>query len=88
MEAAKAQNWAVEPQEKKYSGIITPCVCMYYKFWLILAIIWLTEHLQSPFLLSAVPPYTGPCLHIESVLYRYIVYVVPLCLENVSNVKY
>jgi hypothetical protein len=29
----------------------------------------------------ATPPYTGQCLHIGSVLFGYIVYVMPLCYK-------
>jgi hypothetical protein len=55
---------------------------MYYVFWPMAAIIMCAELLQSYFLLFAVPPYTGQCLHIGSVLYRYIVYVMFLCYEQ------
>jgi hypothetical protein len=54
---------------------------MYYRFRLIVAIIRYTEPLQSPVLLSAIPSYTGHCLHIGSALYKYVVYVMPLCYE-------
>jgi hypothetical protein len=57
------------------SDINTPCVCMYYMFRPIAAIIRYTEPLQSSFLLSAIPPCTGQCLHIGSALYWHIVSV-------------
>jgi hypothetical protein len=37
-----------------------------------------TGLLQSSFLLSAVPPYIGQCLYIESALYSNIVCIMPL----------
>jgi hypothetical protein len=64
-----------------YPGINTPCVCMYYMFRPIADIIRYIELFQSPIFLSAVPPYTGQCLHIMSALYRYVVYVMPLCCK-------
>jgi hypothetical protein len=33
------------------------------------------HQVQSPFLLSAVPPYTGQCLHIGKALYSYMLFV-------------
>jgi hypothetical protein len=54
---------------------------MSYMFRPTAAIIRYTELLQSPFLLSALPPYTGQCLHNGSALYRYVVYVMPLCYK-------
>jgi hypothetical protein len=60
---------------------------MYYMFQPIVAIIRYTELLQSPFLLSTIPAYIGPCLHIGSAFYRYIVYLMPL-RYSVFNIKY
>jgi hypothetical protein len=54
---------------------------MYYIFRPIVAIIRYTKPLQSLFFLFAIPPYTDQCLQIGSVLYRYIVYVMPLCYK-------
>jgi hypothetical protein len=51
------------------------------------AIIGYTEPLQSPFLLSAMPPYTGQCLHTGSVLYRCTVFVMPLYYEIYKILK-
>jgi hypothetical protein len=51
---------------------------MYYMFQPIVAIIRYTKLLESPFLLSPIPNYTGPCLHTGSAFYRYVVYVMPL----------
>jgi hypothetical protein len=62
---------------RQNSGINTPHVCMYYMFHPIVGIIRYVELSQSPFLLSAMLPHTGQCLHIGSVLYRYVVYVMP-----------
>jgi hypothetical protein len=59
-------------------GIDTPSVCVHHMFRPIAAIIRYTEPLQSPFLLSDIVPYTGQCLHTGCILYRYVVYVVPL----------
>jgi hypothetical protein len=42
---------------------------MYCMFWSIAAIIRYIELLQSLFFLSAMPPYTGQCLHFWSALY-------------------
>jgi hypothetical protein len=76
------------------SGIDTPCICTYHKFRPTEAIIRYIELLQSPFLLSALPPCTDQCLHIGSAFYRYVVYVMPLCykmhyiLECLKILKY
>jgi hypothetical protein len=45
--------------------------------------------LQSPFLLSAIPPYTGQCLYTGSASYRYeyVVYVMPLCYKMYQLLK-
>jgi hypothetical protein len=50
-------------------------------FQAVVAIIKYKEPLQPLFLLSAVPPHTAQCLHIASVLYRYIAYVMSLSYE-------
>jgi hypothetical protein len=52
-----------------------------YMFRPIVAIIRYTEILLLPFFLSAVPLYTSQCLNIGSALYRYVVYVMPLCYK-------
>jgi hypothetical protein len=57
-------------------GINTPCFCVYCMFQPIAAIIRYIELLQSPFLLSAIPPYTGQRSRIGSALRRYVVYVI------------
>jgi hypothetical protein len=36
---------------------------------------------HSPLFMSAVPPYTGQCLHTGSVLFMYVVFVLPLCYK-------
>jgi hypothetical protein len=41
------------------------------------------------FLPSAIPPYTGQCLHIGSALCRYVVlYVLPLCYKVYSILEF
>jgi hypothetical protein len=55
---------------RRYPGIDTPYVCMYYMFRSIVAIIRHIEHLQPPFLLFAVLPCTDQCLRIGSAFYR------------------
>jgi hypothetical protein len=62
-------------------GINTPYVCMYCMFRSVLAILRYIDPLQSPFLLSAMPPYIGQCLRVGSALPRHVVYVMPLCYE-------
>jgi hypothetical protein len=63
-------------------GTKTPCICTYYMFRHIAAIIRQTELLESPFFISAIPPYNGQCLYIGSALYMYVVYVIPLCYNT------
>jgi hypothetical protein len=70
------------------SGIDTPYICMHYMFWRIAATVRYAEPLQLPFLLSAVPPYTGQCLHIGRALFGYIVYVMSLCYEMCYILKF
>jgi hypothetical protein len=62
---------------------------MYYVFRPIAAIMKYTDLLQSPFFLSAIPPYTGQCLRIGSALYKYVVYVMSLCYKMywILNIK-
>jgi hypothetical protein len=54
------------------SGINTPPFCM-YMFRLIASIIRYIDLLQSSFLLSAISPHIGQCLHIWRALYMYVV---------------
>jgi hypothetical protein len=65
---------------------VCPCVCMYYMFRPIVAIIRYIELLQS-FFLFVIPSFTGQCLHIRNTLYRCVGYVIPLCNGNVLNIK-
>lgn len=51
------------------SGICSPYVFMYCLFRPIVAIIKYIEPLQSLFLLSAIPPYSGQCLHTGIAMY-------------------
>lgn len=54
----------------------------------IVAIIRYTKLLQSPFLLFTLYPYTGQCLHIGGVLYRWCCLCNAQMLWNVFNIKY
>jgi hypothetical protein len=54
---------------------------MCHMFRPLAAIIKYIELLQSPFFLSAIPLYTGQCLHIGSAVYRYVVYAVLVCYK-------
>jgi hypothetical protein len=47
----------------------------------IVAIIKYMKFIQSPFLLSATPPYIGQCLHNGSALYRCAVHIMPSCYK-------
>jgi hypothetical protein len=60
---------------------------MYYMFRPAAAIIRSTELSQSPFCLSAEPPYSDQSLHISSALYRYVVDAMLLCCKIYEILK-
>jgi hypothetical protein len=79
----KELNWIELLFSQHNSGMNTPRVSLFYVFRHIAAIvryeyIELSESLHNP---SAIPPYTGQCLHIGSALYKYFVSVIPLCYK-------
>jgi hypothetical protein len=57
---------------------------MCYMFRPIVVIVRYIVLLESPFFLSTIHPYTGQCLHIGSVLYKYFVSLMPLCYKMYS----
>jgi hypothetical protein len=56
---------------------------MYYMFRPTAAIVRVTELLHSiiTHFLSALPPYTGQCLHFGNAFNGYFVYILPLCYK-------
>jgi hypothetical protein len=59
----------------------------YYMFRLTVAIIRYIHFYIHPLLLSVVPPYTGQCLHIGSVLFGHIAIVLPMCYNIYKILK-
>jgi hypothetical protein len=71
--------------------IITQSTKFWYKHTMRLRVLNVSAYcghhqVQSPFFISAIPSYTGQCLHTRSAFYRYVVYVLSL-LYNMLNIK-